>query len=174
MRQGVWLSGWTRFVRCGQIVGLLLGDSSGDRVAVWVSVSLLGFDGRFRCPRWRRCSEDLFSKAMRSCKDFNTKLSIGARLFGTELVFREVVPTWGNIKTIGAVVVPSCSTTRGRLRNCGKFLSLVSSQYKVVSVMSIWAGGFVAELELGFIPPGVSELGLGGSLESDMGLVGTR
>ena len=86
------MSGWTRFVRCGQVIGLLLGDCSEDWAAVWASVSSLGFSGRFRCPRRQRRSEDLFSKVMRSRKDFDTKLGIGAGLFDTELVLGEVVP----------------------------------------------------------------------------------
>ena len=85
------MSGWTRFVRSGQIVGLLR-DGSGDWAAVWASVSMLGFGGRFRCPRQRRCLEDLFSKRMRLCKDFDTELGVGAGLLDAGFVFGEVVP----------------------------------------------------------------------------------
>ena len=87
------MSGWIRFVKDRQIVSLLLGDCSGDWAVVWASVLSLGFCGRFRSPRQRRCSEDLFSKAMQSCKDFDTKLGVGAGLLDTRLVLREVVPT---------------------------------------------------------------------------------
>ena len=85
------MSGWMRFVRYRQ-VSLSLRGCSGDWAAVWASVSSLGFCGRFRCPRWQRSSEDLFSKAMHLRKDFDTKLSVGAGLFDTELMLREVVP----------------------------------------------------------------------------------
>ena len=87
------MSRCTRFIRWGWVIDLALGDCSGDWAAVWVSVSLLGFSGRFRCPRQRRCLEDLFSKRMRSCKDFDPELGVGTGLFDTGFVFREVVPT---------------------------------------------------------------------------------
>ena len=146
-RRGVWLSGWTRFVRCGRIIGALR-DGSGDWAAVWPSVSLLGFDGRFRCLRRRRSSERLFSKRMRPCKDFDTELCVGAGLFETEFVVGERVPAWGNTKTVGTVVVSSCSTTRGLLWNAGIFLGLTSSWYRVSSVVSIGAGSVFAESEI--------------------------
>ena len=168
------MSGWTRFVRSGWIVGWLLGDGSGDWAAVWASVSLLGFSGRFRCLRRQRCSEDLFSKAMRPRKDVDAELCIGAGLFGTEFVFGEVAPTWGNTKTVGTVVVSSCSTTRGLFRNRGIFLGLIRSRYKVVFVISIWAGGSLAELEIGPDPPGIGELSLDGGSKSDVRMVGAR
>ena len=136
-----------------------------------MSVSSLGFSGRFRCPRQWRCSEDLFSKAMHSCKDFDTELSVGAGLFDAGFVLGEVVPACRNTKTVGTVVVSACSTTRGHFWNVGIFLSLVSSWYKVVLVMSIWAGGSVAKLEPGFLPPGVNVLILNRGSELDVGVV---
>ena len=140
-------------------------------MAVWASVSSLGFCGRFRSLRQRRCSEDLFSKVMRSHKDFDTELSVGAGLFGTELVFGEVAPTWGNTKTVSTVVVSLCSATRGLFWNRGIFLGLVRSRYKVVSVISIRAGGLFTKLKLGSKPPGVGEVGLAGGSVSDVRMV---
>ena len=171
---GVWLSGLRRFIRQGQIIGLGLGDCSRDWVAVWVSVLSLGFGGRFRCPRRWRCSEDLFSKAMRSCKDFDSELCMGAGLFDAGFMLREVIPTWGNIKTVRSVVVSSCSTTRGHRQNVEISCGLVSSWYKVVFVMSIWTGGSIAILELGLLPPGVGVLSLDGGSESDVWTVGAQ
>ena len=113
-----------------------------------MSVTSLGFDGRFRCLRQWRCSEDLFSKAMRSCKDFDTELSVGTGLLFAELVVWEVTPAWGNTKTVSMVVVSSCSTTRGLFRNRGIFLSLVSSWYRVALVVSVWARGLLAKSEI--------------------------
>ena len=143
-------------------------------MAVWASVWSLGFGGRFRSLRRQRCLEDLFSKAMRSRKDFDTELSVGAGLLGAEFVLGEVVPPAGNTKTVRMVVVSSCSTTRGRFWNRSILFGLVSSRYKVVSVMSVWAGGSIADSEAWSFPPGVSELGLGVCSPTDMRFVGAR
>ena len=85
---------------------------------------------------------------MQSCKDFDPELSVGTGLFFTEFMVWEVTPTWGKTKTIGTVVVSLCSTTRGLLRNRGIFLGLVSSRYRVVSVISVGAGSLFAESEI--------------------------
>ena len=116
----------------------------------------------------------MFSKAMQSRKDFDTELGVGAGLFGTEFVFGEVIPPAGNTKTVGMVVVSSCSTTRGRFWNCSVLLGLVSSWYKVVAVMSVWARGLITELEAWSFPPSVSELGLGVCSPTDVGFVEAR
>ena len=143
-------------------------------MAVWASVLLLGFCGRFRSPRWWRCLEDLFSKAMRSRKDFDTELSIGTGLLCTELVVGEVAPAWGNTKTVGTVVVSSYSTTRGLFRNQGILLGLVRSWYKVVSVISIGTGGLLAVLKVWSDPPSVSELISDRGLELDVRMTGAQ
>ena len=85
---------------------------------------------------------------MRLFKDFDTELGVGAGLLFAELVVGEVTPAWGNTKTVGTVVVSSCSTTRGLLWNRGIFLGLVSSRYRVVSVISVGAGSLLAESEI--------------------------
>ena len=111
---------------------------------------------------------------MRLRKDFDPKFCVGAGLFDAGFVFREVVPTWGNTKTVGLVVVSSCSTIRGCRQNVGILHGLVSSWYKVVFVMLIWARELVAVLELGLLPPGVSVLGLDRGSESDVRTVGAQ
>ena len=90
----------------------------------------------------------MFSKRMRLRKDFDTKFGVWARLFEAELVVWEGVPAWGNTKTVGTVVVSSCSTTRGLFRNAGILLGLTSSRYRVSSVVSVGAGSLFAESEI--------------------------
>ena len=95
---------------------------------------------------------------MRLCKDFDTELGVWAGLLVAEFVIGEGVPAWGNTKTVGTVVVSSCSTTRGLLWNRGILLGLASSWYRVSRVVSIGAGGLFAESEIRFDAPGVDEV----------------